>query len=670
MHADHDEQPPLSRREQEELRQNLLVHQSELQAQNEELRRAEEQLIAARDRYSDLYDFAPVGYLTLDAEGRLVEVNFTFASLLGGIERQNLLRQPLSRFIARVSQADFHFFWQRLQQSAALETVELVLHKADGTTFCARLDANVVQQKSSKDARETRKYRLTVSDITDRKRAEEASVRLAAIVESSDDAILSKDLAGIILSWNTGAERMFGYQAPEVIGRPITMLLPPDRQDEEANILQLLRQGERVEHFETVRLTKDGRRIDVSVTSSPLKDAQGLIIGASKIVRDITERKRAERERERLQDEVARRAAELDATFSSMAIGLIVYDTAGKAIRLNNIAKELLPQDIFFNLTVEERAQMLRWEAANGQPLPLEEIPVVRALRGETTYNVVMAVPFPDHTLWISGSAAPIRTPDGQMLGAVASFVDITPLHELQERERRYLYTLAHNLRAPASIINGNLQLLLEMLQPSDLVTPYQYIVDALQRALRRMSTMIDDFYLVTRLEEGPITLRISSVELPPYLHELLQHFEHVLETARIHLEFPSDLPPVLADRDRLETIMLNLLQNAQKFSASATPIQVTAYRSTGTPNNAEGHDNKVVVAVTDQGIGIAPEDLPRIFDRFYRVERMRRAEGTGLGLYITKRLVEAHGGRIWVESEAGKGSTFFFTLPVDNERR
>ena len=157
------------------------------------------------------------------------------------------------------------------------------------------------------------------------------------------------------------------------------------------------------------------------------------------------------------------------------------------------------------------------------------------------------------------------------------SAVDITTLHELQERERRYLYTLAHNLRVPATIINGNLQLLLEVLQPSDLLAPYRPIVDALQRALHRMSTMIDDFHLVTRLEEGPITLHTAPVELSPYLHELLQHFDHVLETGRIHLELPPDLPPVLADPDRLETILLNLLQNAQKFSTGA--IRLTAQR-------------------------------------------------------------------------------------------
>ena len=150
--------------------------------------------------------------------------------------------------------------------------------------------------------------RCFTHDITDRKRAEEAQARLAAIVESSEDAIVSKTLDGVITSWNQGAERLFGYTAAEAVGQPITLIIPPERLDEEPAILERLRRGERVEHFETVRVAKDGRRLDISLTISPVRDGSGRIIGASKIARDITERKRAEaalREQARLLREVA-----------------------------------------------------------------------------------------------------------------------------------------------------------------------------------------------------------------------------------------------------------------------------------------------------------------------------------------------------------------------------
>jgi signal transduction histidine kinase len=169
------------------------------------------------------------------------------------------------------------------------------------------------------------------------------------------------------------------------------------------------------------------------------------------------------------------------------------------------------------------------------------------------------------------------------------------------------------------------------------------------------MNSMIDDFILVTRLEEGSIELDVEPMALGPFVKDLIDHYDQDLETDRIQLDVAPDLPPVLADREYLQVILVNLIGNAQKFSQPETPIRLSA----------RCQDGEVVIAVTDQGIGITPEDLPHIFDRFYRVGRVRKAEGTGLGLYIVKRLVEAHGGRIWVESEVGNGSTFFFTLPI-----
>jgi PAS domain S-box-containing protein len=147
---------------------------------------------------------------------------------------------------------------------------------------------------------------LVFRDVSERKRAEEAQAFLAAIVESSDDAIVSKTLDGIIRSWNAGAERLFGYKAEEVIGRPITLIIPPERQDEEQEILARLRNGERIDHFETVRVSKQGRRIDISLTVSPVRDSAGRVIGASKVARDITDRKKAEKallEADRRKDE-------------------------------------------------------------------------------------------------------------------------------------------------------------------------------------------------------------------------------------------------------------------------------------------------------------------------------------------------------------------------------
>jgi PAS domain S-box-containing protein len=171
---------------------------------------------------------------------------------------------------------------------------------------------------------------ILVEDITERRQADNAQRWLAAIVESSADAIISKDLNGIITSWNAGAERVFGYKPEEVIGKPITILMPPERQEEEPRILERVRTGERVEHFETVRVTKDGRQVEVSLTISPVRNAEGKILGVSKIARDISERRQTERfvqhanERlshyaEDLEKQVAERTTRLEQTIQSLA---------------------------------------------------------------------------------------------------------------------------------------------------------------------------------------------------------------------------------------------------------------------------------------------------------------------------------------------------------------
>ncbi len=201
---------------QQELLHDLQVHQIELQTQNEDLRIAQEQLAAARDRYRDLYDFAPVGYLTIDEHGCLLQVNFTFSGLLGGIEREHLLHKPLAHSIARESQDDFHFFWQRLKQCETMETVELRVHREDGMILWARFDAIVGPQTFDVEARE---YRLTVSDITERKQAEESlrasEERFRVIAENTPD---------ILVRFNRAHQYI--YVNPAIT--PVTGVLPAD----------------------------------------------------------------------------------------------------------------------------------------------------------------------------------------------------------------------------------------------------------------------------------------------------------------------------------------------------------------------------------------------------------------------------------------------------------
>lgn len=261
---------------------------------------------------------------------------------------------------------------------------------------------------------------------------------------------------------------------------------------------------------------------------------------------------------------------------------------------------------------------------------------------------------YPDHDRYMHVYYFPVRQ-DDQVRWAGIILIDITELHLLEEQERRMLNTIAHDLRAPATIITGQLEVLLELLGPQASDELAQASIDALQRALLRMSQMIDDLTEVANLETGEIPLKRELVSLPSWLPQFLRQHQKVLATERMHLHLPENLPPVLADPHRLERILLNLLVNAQIYSPSEIPIRISAHQQ----------NSEVEISVVDQGQGIPPEDMPYIFDRFFRSSHERKGVGIGLGLYITKALVEAHDGRIWVESELGKGSTFSFTLPT-----
>src|SRR5215467_7639293 len=266
----------------------LRVHQIELEMQNDELRATREQLEMSRARYFDLYDLSPVGYFTLSKKGLILEANLTATTLLG-VSRSELSMQRFTRFILKDDQDIFYFLRGKLFHTGQTQGCELRLTRKDGTPIWVQLEAAGGLGDSAAHS-----WRVVAHDITDRKRAEELRSHLAAIVEFSDDAIIGKTLDGTIVSWNSGAERLYGYNAKEMVGQPISLLVPPDRPYEIPRIMERLRDGERVIHYETERVRKDGRRIEVSVTISPIHDGTGSIVGASAIARDITDRKRAE----------------------------------------------------------------------------------------------------------------------------------------------------------------------------------------------------------------------------------------------------------------------------------------------------------------------------------------------------------------------------------------
>ena len=366
------------------------------------------------------------------------------------------------------------------------------------------------------------------------------------------------------------------------------------------------------------------------------------------LTNDLTERRRMELDRERL-------LAELHSTIRSIADGVVVYDPEGRVVRSNPAAERLLegaPQEV-----LAERVVRLRAETADGVPLALEEAPGWRALQGGTVQGFIMALHPPRRqVVWVSASAAPILNGDDRILGAVVSFSDITAMRELQQKREVLLHTVTHDLRIPLTVIQGYAQLLSDMLSAGSADGRALQFCAELLKGTQRINRMTEDLVDIARVEGGGLKVEKTDLELDAFIRQTVARAEGALEMGRLKVDIPEGLPPVPADPDRLERILLNLLSNALKFSSLETPVRLEACRK----------DDGIQISVIDRGKGISPGDQPRIFDRFYLVKGDRRTDSVGLGLYITRKLVEAHGGHIQLSSAPGQGSTFSFTLPLE----
>lgn len=363
---------------------------------------------------------------------------------------------------------------------------------------------------------------------------------LAAIVDSSDDAIISKDLDGVVTSWNRGAERIFGYTAKEMVGQPIIRLIPPDRRHEEQAILSQLKSGNRVDHFDTVRVCKDGSFVDVSLTISPIKNSVGIIVGASKIARDISARKRWEHDLELATAEA--RSARTEA----------------------------------------ERQSRLKDE---------------------------------------------------------------------------FLTTVSHELRTPLQSILGWTQLLLAGGYEESELTQGLEVID---RNVRSQTRIIEDLLDMNRILSGKLRLDVQRVSLVPLIEAVLETVKPAAQAKGIDLRAILDpnAQPVSGDPNRLQQVFWNLLSNAIKFTPLGGSVQVRLERI----------NSHMEVTVTDTGIGIAPDFLPYVFERFRQADgsTTRRHGGLGLGLAIVKHLVELHGGSVRAKSGGpSTGASFAVMLPI-----
>ena len=503
---------------------------------------------------------------------------------------------------------------------------------------------------------------LIFRDISQRRRWESLAAGrqiearlLAAIVASSDDAIVSKSLDGIIQSWNDGAERLFGYTAEQAVGQHISLIIPPARIAEEEKIIASLKAGQRVDHFETERRRSDGQLLQVSLTISPIKDDAGNVIGASKIARDITERRRAEAERDRLVT-LVENSTDFIGIFDLEGIPLYVNPAGLKLVGLADMdaARRRHHRDFFFP---EDQAHIMD-----------QFFPAVRETgHGETE---VRFRNFQTHEArWMAYKLLKLTERGGQSVGYATVSQDVTErkrlddnlrklaadLAEVDRRKNEFLATLSHELRNPLAPLRNMLEVLKrgnrETIGPA---------VDTMERQLGQLVRLVDDLLDLSRITHNRIELRKTRVELASAIEQVVDASRPLAEESghRIEVKLSRESIHVNADPVRLTQIVDNLLNNSCKYTPPGGTITVAAERD----------GNEAVITVADTGIGIPAANLASIFEMFTQIDgSLERARGgLGIGLTLVKRLVEMHGGAIEAKSAgAGKGSEFVVRLPV-----
>jgi PAS domain S-box-containing protein len=502
-----------------------------------------------------------------------------------------------------------------------------------------------------------RRHQYDIRDmLLDLARQAEGLGHLAAIVEWSNDAIISKDLNGIITSWNQGAERLFGYPASEAIGQPISILIPPERLDEEPGILEKIRSGKSIENYETVRMHKTGTLLNISLTVSPIRNPRGEIVGASKIARDITGRKRSE-------EALRESAAVLKTVTSEARVGLVMVNRERRYVFANQTYAEILSlPDV--NIVGRHVSEVL--PAVYDQIGPRLD----RAFGGERV-SYELRVPQPGETgneRFYEVVYEP-RTQEVTEPYVVVVIVDITErkkaqqileetvnertakLREMVGELEAFSYSISHDMRSPLRAMQGYADVLLAEYKDKVGETGAHYL-ERISRSAARLDLLIQDVLAYSKVTKGEIELH--EIDLEGLLDSVIENYSE-LQPAAASISIVRPLPRVIGHEAYLTQIVSNLLGNAVKFVAPGVVPEVRI--------RAETEGEMARFWFEDNGVGIEPRHHAEIFRIFGRVYAEKKYKGTGIGLAIVKKAAERMGGAVGVESELGKGSRFWLTL-------
>jgi PAS domain S-box-containing protein len=663
-----------------------------------ERRRSEAVILSREQELTDFFENANVGLHWIGPDGIILRANRAELEMFG-YSPEEYIGRHISVF--HVDHEVIEDILARLAVGERLQNRPARMRAKDGSIRDVLINSTALREGDR--VVHTRCFTL---DVTARRRVDEAQTLLAAVVESSDDAIITKDLRGIVTSWNAGAQRLFGYTPEEVIGQSILRIVPAERADDVTKILAAIGRGERIEHFESERVRKDGARVNVSLSVSPIRDASGRITGASKIARDITEQKRLERERllalrelttlyevsqavsaeldpERVLQTITNAATDL----SGAQFGAFFYnvtDPDGGHYMLFTLAGA--PRDAFEQFGMPRntavfaptfageavvRVGNIRDDPRYGQNAPHHGTPA-----GHLPVTSYLAVPVTSRLgevyggLFMGHPDANVFTAESEravvaLAAQAAIALEKAKLYQAEQRARaaaeqasrekdNFLAMLGHELRNPLSSVRN-------ALTASTLdASRAPRALEIASHAATHLTRLVDDLLDVTRVTQGRLTLRREPSDFGDVVARAGEALKPLFDERGVTLRTTLSPRPCIVDGDatRLEQVVGNLLTNAAKYSEPGGQVTATV----------EPVDGSVVLRVTDSGMGIPPELLPRIFNLFVQGEQAldRARGGLGIGLTLVKKLVDLHGGTVEAHSDGpGRGAEFVVRLPA-----
>ncbi len=608
-------------------------------------------LRAGEQRMARIIDSAMDAILTVD-DRQLITMFNPAAEKMFGCPAADAVGSPLERFLPpRFRKAHAEHISAFGQNGVTRRTMGgfTPLHglRTNGEEF--PIEASISQIEV--DGR--RLFTAIVRDVTETSKARDISTKLAAIVESSDDAIISKDLDGVITSWNPSAERLFGYTAAEAVGKRMLAFFPPDRGTEEQDILQRISDGETIDHFESQRIRKDGKLIDVALTISPLRDHSGRVVGASKIARDITDRKRAE-------EEIRQQASLLDLAPA------LVRDVENRIILWTRGA------ELLYGFTKEQAIgqvpdALLQTEFS----LPRHELEKTLHTQGVWEGELVHRTQSGERVV-VASQWVLYRDSKGKHIRTLEVNADITALKraetlQLRSQKLEALGTLAggiaHDFNNILSAINGSASLAISQFPPDH---PVQACLVEIEKAGYRAADLVRRILSFSKPQEQNMLVQ----SLDPVVQEALKLARATLP-AMIQIRYTpdSDLPMARLDTTQICQVILNLVTNAAHAIGDKNgliEVKVDSPRITDEEIQlysqiAAGH--YVRLSVSDNGCGMDAKTLERIFDPFFTTKPS--GKGTGLGLSVVHGILAAHSAIVKVYSEPAKGSAFQIYFPA-----